>query len=142
MHGVKLVHRFAASHHFKGPHDAYGKDAKHLCRTAERNKKARLASTFDVYHFCATMLPRPRRGVTAEQIVAPLPSQPDPPHLTEAEATEQRVAAAAALQAAPTREAEAALATRMQQAGLDVPPGTYADERGSEIRCTGPWRVD
>ena len=30
MHGIRLVHRFAASHHFKGPHDAYGKDAKHL----------------------------------------------------------------------------------------------------------------
>ena len=39
MHGVKLIHRFAASHHFKGPHDAYGKDAKYLCRTAERNQK-------------------------------------------------------------------------------------------------------
>jgi hypothetical protein len=33
------------------PHDAYGKDAKHLCRTAERNQKARLASTHDVYYF-------------------------------------------------------------------------------------------
>lgn len=40
LNGIDLVHRFAASHHFKGPHDAYGKDAKHLCRTAERNQKA------------------------------------------------------------------------------------------------------
>ncbi len=57
------------SHHFKGPHDAYGKDAKLLCRTAERNGKARLASTHDVYSFCATMLPKPRReGVTAEEL--------------------------------------------------------------------------
>ena len=44
MRGVHLIHRFAASHHFKGPHDAYGKDAKVLCRTAERNQKARLAA--------------------------------------------------------------------------------------------------
>ena len=54
------------------PHVAYGKDAKHLCRTAERNQKARLASTHDVYYFCATNLPQPRSFVTASQIVKDL----------------------------------------------------------------------
>ena len=34
---MQLVHRFAASHHFKGPHNAYGKDAKLLCRTPTRH---------------------------------------------------------------------------------------------------------
>ena len=85
MHGVQLVHRFAASHHFKGPHDAYGKDAKHLCRTAERNQKARLPSTHDVYYFCATKLPRPRRASTAKEIVGGLPDVPPPPPLSAAE---------------------------------------------------------
>jgi hypothetical protein len=61
--GIQLVHKFAASHHFKGPHHAYGKDAKFICRTAERNQKARLASTFDVYDFGASNLPKTRSRV-------------------------------------------------------------------------------
>jgi hypothetical protein len=101
----------------QGPHDAYGKDAKHLCRTAERNQKARLASTHDVYYFCATNLPRPRRGATAEQIVAPLTPVPAPPPPPPAE----QEAAAAAVRAAPTREAAAAMAARMEAAGMTAP---------------------
>ena len=65
---IKLIHKFAALHHFKGPHDAYGRDAKILCRTAERNQKARLASTFDVYQFCTTKLPHPRSRLTVSEI--------------------------------------------------------------------------
>lgn len=37
--GVELVHRFSASHHFKGPHDQYGKDAKALTRTPPRRTR-------------------------------------------------------------------------------------------------------
>ena len=114
LHGIKLVHRFAASHHFKGPHDAYGKDAKQLCRTAERNQKARLASTHDVYHFCATMLPCPRRGLAAKVLVAQLPAQPAPAPLTaEQQAAEQR-AAEEVMAEAPTQEAAAEMAARLE----------------------------
>ena len=59
--GIQLVHRFAASNHFKGPHDAYGKDAKHLCRTAERNQKARLASTHQLVNSLPAHCPSSRR---------------------------------------------------------------------------------
>ena len=132
MHGVQLIHRFAASHHFKGPHDAYGKDAKHLCRTAERNQKARLASTHDVYYFCANHLPRPRReGVTAREIVQPLPERP-------AEATAAVAVGAEELRAvldeAPTREAAEAIAVRMVEAGMVAPPiGDEAVEGEAEV---------
>ena len=120
MHGAHLIHRFAASHHFKGPHDAYGKDAKHLCRTAERNQKARLASTHDIYYFCAKNLPKPRRDVTAKQIAAALPTQPEvaPPPLSAAE----RAAAEEALAAAPTKEAAVAIAERLAEARIEVVP--------------------
>ena len=129
MHGVELVHRFAASHHFKGPHDAYGKDAKHLCRTAERNGKVRLASTHDVYYFCATKLPRPRRdGVTAEEIVKPLAAAPAPSPLTAEEQAEAAKAAAEALARAPTTEASRRMAKRMAHAGL-----TPTIEVGAEV---------
>lgn len=57
--GVQIIHRFSASHHFKGPHDGYGKDAKALSRTAEKNKKRRLADTFDWYEFLATEMASP-----------------------------------------------------------------------------------
>ena len=57
--GVQLFHRFSASHHFKGPHDQYGKDAKALTRTAEKNKKRRLPTTYDWYDFCATEMAAP-----------------------------------------------------------------------------------
>jgi hypothetical protein len=57
--GVQLVHRFSASHHFKGPHDQYGKDAKALTRTAEKNKKRRLPFTYDWYDFLATEMAAP-----------------------------------------------------------------------------------
>ena len=122
IHGVKLVHRFAASHHFKGPHDAYGKDAKLLCRTAERNGKARLASTHDVYCFCATMLPRPRReGITADEVVAPLPAAA-PLERTLEEEAQEATAAAAALERAATDEARRRLAKRLSHAGLAPAP--------------------
>ena len=116
--GVELVHRFAASHHFKGPHDAYGKDAKYLCRCAERNKKARLPGTYDIYRFCATTLPKPRRGVTAEQIVEPLPEQPPEPERSAEQQEAERRAAAEALAAAATTEGAAAIAARLDAAGI------------------------
>ena len=134
MSGVQLVHRFAASHHFKGPHDAYGKDAKQLCRTAERNGKARLASTHDVYAFCATLLPRPRHqeGVTAEVLVAPLPAVP--PHvLTPEERAEEARAAAAALERAPTDEARRRLSKRLVHAGLAVPAPAEPSPAGANV---------
>ena len=58
---VTLRHRFAASHHFKGPHDAYGKDAKFMARTAEKHGKARLATPHQFYYFCATSMPQPKK---------------------------------------------------------------------------------
>ena len=121
--GVQLVHRFAASHHFKGPHDAYGKDAKVLCRTAERNGKARLASTHSVYYFCATRLPRPcRDGITAKELVAHLPEAPPLPALTPEQQAAETREARAALARAPTREAARRIARRLDAAGLAVPP--------------------
>lgn len=42
--GVKLRHHFAAGHHFKGPHDAFGKDPTFLARMAERHQRARIAT--------------------------------------------------------------------------------------------------
>ena len=57
--GVQLLHRFTASHHFKGPHDQYGKDAKMLTRVAEKNKKRRLPETYDWYDFLATEMAAP-----------------------------------------------------------------------------------
>ena len=117
-HGVELVHRFAASHRFKGPHDAYGKDAKHFGRTAEHHGKARLATTHNIYYFCATTLPHPRRGVTAEQLVTPLPPAPAPPPTPLS--AEEQAAAAAALAGATTREAAEAMAERMRGLGVEV----------------------
>lgn len=73
QHDIKIMHHFACGHHFKGPHDGYGKDAKHLARTAERHQRARLATTYDLYHFDATNMPCPRRNILAAQIVAGLP---------------------------------------------------------------------
>lgn len=132
IHGVELIHRFAASHHFKGPHDAYGKDAKHLCRTAERNQKARLASTHDVYYFCATHLPRPRReGVTADEIVAPLPELPP----MAVEVSEEEVADAVA--EAPTVEAAAAIAARLGELGVAV-PSPEEEEPAGEAEMAEP----
>ena len=128
---VELVHRFAASHHFKGPHDAYGKDAKHLARTAERHGKARLATTHNLYYFCATTLPRPRRGVTAEQLVTPLPPAPAPP--PPALSAEEQAAAAAALAGAATREAAEAMAKRMRGLGMNVAPEAAEDLEGVEV---------
>ena len=73
--GVRILHHFAVSHHFKGPHDAYGKDPKFLGRMAERHQRVRLATTFDLYNFCAETMPAPKR-LTAKQIVAPMPIKP------------------------------------------------------------------
>ena len=63
--GVQLLHRFTASHHFKGPHDQYGKDAKMLTRVAEKNKKRRLPGTYDWYDFLATEMAAPSPITTA-----------------------------------------------------------------------------
>ena len=38
IHTVNLRHLFACGHHFKGPHDGYGKDAKHLPRMTEKQQ--------------------------------------------------------------------------------------------------------
>ena len=143
MRGVHLVHRFAASHHFKGPHDAYGKDAKVLCRTAERNQKARLASTHDVYYFCATKLPAPRRGsVTAQSIVESLPAASPLPPRTPARGIaaafyaawrlRQQRAAALALAEATTNEAASAIAARLAEAGIEVEVPWVVEEEGAE----------
>ena len=113
--GVTLVHRFAASHHFKGPHDAYGKDAKLLCRTAERHGKARLASTQSCYQFCATLLPRPRNGNAEEMVEELLPT----PLVALPPSSPAEVGAA--LARAPTTEARRRLRSRMLRAGIEVP---------------------
>lgn len=70
LDGIKLVHRFSASHHFKGPHDQYGKDAKALTRVAEKFKKRRLPTTYDWYHFLATEMAQPlKKARTVQQVV-------------------------------------------------------------------------
>jgi len=92
--GVKLRHHFAASHHFKGPHDAFGKDPKFLARMAERHQRARIATTHDLYQFCVQTMPAPKK-LTAKQIVTGLakkdlaelqrkPPSELPPHLRPA----------------------------------------------------------
>ena len=73
--GVRLLHHFAAGHHFKGPHDAYGKDPKFLARMAERQQRVRLATTHDLYTFCVETLPVPKK-LNAKEIIAPLPVKP------------------------------------------------------------------
>ena len=70
---VTLRHRFAASHHFKGPHDAYGKDAKFMARTAEKYGKARLATSHQFYYFCATSMPMPKK-LRAKEVVTQMPT--------------------------------------------------------------------
>ena len=60
IRNVIVRHLFACGHHFKGPHDGYGKDAKFMPKTAERHHKARIATTHDLYYFNATNLPCPR----------------------------------------------------------------------------------
>ena len=73
---VVLRHFFACGHHFKGPHDGYGKDAKFMPKTAERHQRARIATTFDLYNFNATYLPTPRVNVLASEVVAALSPLP------------------------------------------------------------------
>lgn len=73
---VKLIHLFACGHHFKGPHDGYGKDAKFMPKTAERHQRVRIATTFDLYNFNATHLPTPRKNVLASEVVAALSPLP------------------------------------------------------------------
>jgi hypothetical protein len=77
--GVILRHHFACGHHFKGPHDAYGKDPKFLGRMAERQQRWRIATTHDFYTFCVVTLPAPKK-LTAKQIVTALPAK-DPTEL-------------------------------------------------------------
>ena len=72
LHDVILRHLFACGHHFKGPHDGYGKDAKFLPRTAERHQRARIATTYCLYSFNARHLPCPRRNVLAFELIAAL----------------------------------------------------------------------
>ena len=69
---VVLRHFFACGHHFKGPHDGYGKDAKFMPKTAERHQRARIATTFDLYNFNATYLSTPRVNVLASEVVVAL----------------------------------------------------------------------
>ena len=68
-----LRHLFACGHHFKGPHDGFGKDAKFMPKTAERHQKARIATTHNLYHFNTTNLPCPRSNVKASDVIASLP---------------------------------------------------------------------
>ena len=72
---MRILHHFATSHHFKGPHDAYGKDPKFLGRMAERHQRVRLATTRDLYNFCVETMPEPKK-LTAKQIIAPMPIRP------------------------------------------------------------------
>ena len=75
--GVRLHHRFSASHHFKGPHDGFGKDFKLLSRTAERNKKRRMPYTYDWYAFGAEVMAQPmKRARTMRDVVNELPTPP------------------------------------------------------------------
>ena len=75
--GVHLHHRFSASHHFKGPHDGYGKDFKLLTRTAERNKKRRLPYTHDWYAFGASVMAQPmKKARTMRDVVDELIADP------------------------------------------------------------------
>mmetsp|Transcript_38432 Transcript_38432/g.63664 ORF Transcript_38432/g.63664 Transcript_38432/m.63664 type:complete len:696 (+) Transcript_38432:3650-5737(+) len=76
IHTVYLRHLFACGHHFKGPHDGFGKDGKHLPRCAEKQQKVRIATAHELYHFDATNLPCPRRNVLASDIVASLAPAP------------------------------------------------------------------
>ena len=126
--GVRLHHRFAASHHFKGPHDAYGKDCKHLSTVAERNQKVRLASCHDWYHFCASTLPAPKK-LTSKQIVDTLPTvqaavdRVDPlPLPTEAERQLAQTSAQAEMECAVTEEAMMVAVQRLVAAGGTPPP--------------------
>lgn len=73
--GVHLLHHFAASHHFKGPHDAYGKDPKFLGRMAERHQRVRLATTHNLYTFCIETMPAPKK-LTTKDIIATMPVKP------------------------------------------------------------------
>ena len=127
--GVRLHHRFAASHHFKGPHDAYGKDCKHLSTVAERNQKVRLASCHDWYYFCASTLPAPKK-LTSKQIVDTLPTVQAVvdgvtplPLPTEAEREVARAAAQAEIECSVTEEAMAAAVERLVAAGGTAPEG-------------------
>ena len=72
VHDVIVRHLFACGHHFKGPHDGYGKDAKLMPKTAEKHQKARIATTHDLYHFNATHLPCPRSNIKASDVIASL----------------------------------------------------------------------
>ena len=45
---------------------AHGKDPKFLGRMAERHQRVRLATTFDLYNFCAETMPVPKK-LTAKQ---------------------------------------------------------------------------
>lgn len=87
IHTVYLRHLFACGHHFKGPHDGYGKDAKFLPRTAERQQKVRLATTWERYDFDATYLPFPLHNVLAADIVSLI--RPSPPNKLVCRSTDQ-----------------------------------------------------
>ena len=120
--GVHLHHRFAASHHFKGPHDGYGKDFKLLTRTAERNKKRRLPYTHDWYAFGADVMAQPmKRARTMRDMVDELTA--DPAAVAAAELAAAAVAAAAAT-AATARAAAAATAAGAGAAPAAGPAAT------------------
>lgn len=106
------------------------------------------ASTHDVYFFCASMLPSPRRGVTAKQLVEPLATQPaPPPRSAEQQAAEQQ-AAAAVIAEAPTREAAAAIAARMEGEARITPPMLESAEApdpadiAADVEAAAEWEVE
>ena len=78
IYNVILRHLFACGHHFKGPHDGFGKDAKFMPKTAERHQKARIATTHDLYHFNAVNLPCPRSNIKAADVIASIQRLPQP----------------------------------------------------------------
>ena len=99
LDGIQLLHSFSASHHFKGPHDQYGKDAKALARMAEKNKKRRMPATYDWYDFLATEMASPMKKARAlRQVVDQMQATQDA--IAAAREEEQRRVAAAAMRVA------------------------------------------
>ena len=124
--GVHLLHRFACSHHFKGPHDAYGKDPKFLARQAERHGRARLNSTRDLYDFCAEQMKVPKK-LTARSFLSHL--------LVKYAVKKKPVADLEPLPLEQLPEDRQMQALRQAQADVDVtPPAHVASESNGALQ--------
>ena len=122
--GVRLHHRFSASHHFKGPHDAFGKDFKLLSRTAERNKKRRMPYTHDWYAFGAEVMAQPmKRARTMRQVVDELPATDGTPTTVSRKRTKRQrtIVEMDPGQEAAGREARMRIESSSEQHGLFSP---------------------